>query len=158
MSENDNGNKSLEVLFWEINNSILNSIDVQKLIVQLERARKLDSVSEYNLVLDVGLLVETILKQQKQNKDDNNLIEALKNQLLASFEEEGQQLSPNLMKDSDLDTADEIIASEHVSKEYTSQRIDGKSLSENEIQFQEFANSRFDEDSWLKKAKICFED
>ena len=57
-----NDKKIVELLWIKINEAILKSADVQGLILELERTGKLDSASEFNLVLDVDRLIEMVRK------------------------------------------------------------------------------------------------
>ena len=97
----------------------------------------LDYVSEFNLVLEVDKLIESILKKNttKENKADSILEEWHIHAELGNDREEKETL--------DLPSSSKL-----------SQWVDGKALSENEIRFEEYFNQRFDEKHWMKRAKI----
>ncbi|MZH05235.1 MAG: hypothetical protein F3743_07520 [Nitrospinae bacterium] len=159
MFENNKYKKCLEALFWEINKAVIESEDVRNLILEIERTGKLDSASDYNLVLDVRLLIETVKRQGKPDGDKQDYMEEIK-RLIDSFddeiEDERQSSSQGLTESPNFEKPDETNLSKHASKGAPVQWIDGKVLSEKEIQFQEFVNSNFDESSWLKQARICY--
>ena len=69
--------KLAEYLWTEINKAILKSPDVQFSIKKLQKLELLDYVSEFNLVLEVDKLIESILKKNttKENKADSILEE-----------------------------------------------------------------------------------
>ena len=100
----------------------------------------LDYVSEFNLVLEVDKLIESILKKNttKENKADSILEELHIHAELGNDLEEKETPDPP-------------------SSSKLSQWVDGKALSENEIRFEEYFNQRFDEKHWMKRAKIRFD-
>ena len=75
--EGDEKKRLAEYLWTEINKAILKSPDVQFSIKKLQKLELLDYVSEFNLVLEVDKLIESILKKNttKENKADSILEE-----------------------------------------------------------------------------------
>ena len=73
----DEKKRLAEYLWTEINKAILKSPDVQFSIKKLQKLELLDYVSEFNLVLEVDKLIESILKKNttKENKADSILEE-----------------------------------------------------------------------------------
>ena len=138
--EGDEKKRLAEYLWTEINKAILKSPDVQFSIKKLQKLELLDYVSEFNLVLEVDKLIESILKKNttKENKADSILEELHIHAELGNDREE--KATPDLPSSSKL-----------------SQWVDGKALSENEIRFEENFNQRFDEKHWMKRAKIRFD-
>ena len=136
----DEKKRLAEYLWTEINKAILKSPDVQFSIKKLQKLELLDYVSEFNLVLEVDKLIESILKKNttKENKADSILEELHIQAKLGNDREEKE--TPDLPSSSKL-----------------SQWVDGKALSENEIRFEEYFNQRFDEKHWMKRAKIRFD-
>jgi hypothetical protein len=136
--EKDKKKRLAEHLWTEINKAILKSSDVQFSIKKLEKLQLLDYVSEFNLVLEVDKLIESILKQ-KSEKEAN---------------------TSSILEELQIHTEHENDAEENESPSFSSsslQWVDGKTLSENEILFEEYFNQHFDEKHWLKKAKIRFD-
>ena len=138
--EGDEKKRLAEYLWTEINKAILKSPDVQFSIKKLQKLELLDYVSEFNLVLEVDKLIESILKKNttKENKADSILEELHIHAELGNDREEKE--TPDLPSSSKL-----------------SQWVDGKALSENEIRLEEYFNQRFDEKHWMKRAKIRFD-
>ncbi|MBT3183085.1 MAG: hypothetical protein HOI59_10720 [Nitrospina sp.] len=138
--ERDKKKKLAEYLWTEINKAILKSPDVQISIKKLQKLELLDYVSEYNLVLEVDKLIESILKKnvQKEIKADSILEE-----LHIHAEPENDQ--------------EEKETPDLPSSPEPAQWVDGKALSENEVRFEEYFNQQFDEKHWMKKAKIRFD-
>ena len=138
--EGDEKKRLAEYLWTEINKAILKSPDVQVSIKKLQKLELLDYVSEFNLVLEVDKLIESILKKNttKENKADSILEELHIHAELGKDLEEKE--TPDLPSSSKL-----------------SQWVYGKALSENEIRFEEYFNQRFDEKHWMKRAKIRFD-
>jgi len=138
--EGDDKKRLAEYLWTEINKAILKSPDVQFSIKKLQKMELLDYVAEFNLVLEVDKLIESILKKNttKENKADSILEELHIHTKLGNNREEKE--TPELPSSSK-----------------PSQWVDGKALSENEIRFEEYFNQRFDEKHWMKRAKIRFD-
>ena len=66
--EGDEKKRLAEYLWTEINKAILKSPDVQFSIKKLQKLELLDYVSEFNLVLEVDKLIESILKKTQRRK------------------------------------------------------------------------------------------
>jgi hypothetical protein len=138
--ERDQKKKLAEYLWTEINKAILKSPDVQSSVKKLEESGLLDYVSEYNLVLEVDKLIESILKKNEPN-------EARADSILEELHIHAEPENDQKEKETpDLSSSPESV-----------QWVDGKALSENEVRFEEYFNQQFDEKHWMKKAKIRFD-
>jgi hypothetical protein len=136
--EKDKNKKLAEHLWTEINRAILKSPDVQFSIKKLEKLQLLDYVSEFNLVLEVDKLIESILKQKSEKEAKTSSILEELHITTEYVNDVAENESPRFSSSS-------------------SQWVDGKTLSENEILFEEYSNQHFDEKHWMKKAKIRFD-
>ena len=134
-NEEESKKKLVEFLWVEINRAIIGSQDVKSCIKILKDLDLLDHVEDYNLVLDVQALIDLI---QKDNK----------NGAMPSNEEIKEKKRPS-------DLRQTKPASEKKDEDST-QTIDGKKLTENEVLFQKHLDRNFDESIWLKKAGIRF--
>ena len=76
--ERDEKKRLAEYLWTEINKAILKSPDVQFSIKKLQKLELLDYVAEFNLVLEVDKLIESILKK-KMRRRKPKLNQSLKN-------------------------------------------------------------------------------
>ncbi len=139
--EKDQKKRLAEYLWTEINKAILKSPDVQISIKKLEKLKLIDYVSEFNLVLEVDKLIESILKKNTSSETQtNSILEELEIHADPEYDQEEDQTPDSATPLSPL------------------QRVDGKTLSENEILFEEYFNQRFDEKHWMKKVKIRLDD
>ncbi len=140
--EKDKKKRLAEYLWAEINKAILKSPDVQFSIKKLEKLQLLDYVAEFNLVLEVDKLIESILKKGVEKEaEPDSAHEEIKLHDEPEYDPAEKEL-PN-------------ISSAFSSK--PKQWVDGSSLSENEILFEKYLNLGFDEKHWMKKAKIRFD-
>ena len=136
-NEEESKRKLVEFLWVEINRAIINSMEVKSCIKILKDLELLDQIEDYNLVLDVKALIDLIQKKDEKG----GLIPS--GQELAEpkpFSNEGPAKS----------------LEDYPPAEETSQRIDGKKMTKNEILFQKHLERNFDESLWLKKAGIRF--
>lgn len=155
--ERDQKKRLAEYLWTEINKAILKSPEVQFSIKKLHKLQLLDYVSEFNLVLEVDKLIESIMKHNEARETNALDLDKLKEEILKA---EGSAILDELK----LNSEPENDSEEKETPEITSplspepvQWVDGKALSENEIRFEEYFNQRFDEKHWMKKAKIRFD-
>lgn len=156
--EKDKKKRLAEYLWAEINKAILKSPDVQFSIKKLEKLQLLDYVSEFNLVLEVDKLIESILNKNAARKTKNPDLENLKSEFLETKSNPAHQEETQQHDEHDLDTVEKELPD--VFSPFSSkplQWIDGRNLSENEILFEEYLDRGFDEKNWLKKAKIRFD-
>jgi len=158
--EKDRKKRLAEYLWAEINKAILKSPDVQFSVKKLEKLQLLDYVAEFNLVLEVDKLIESILKKSETQEAKTLDLEKLKNEFL----EAKAGLGHEEMQRHEEHDEPEFDPIEKKSPDISSsvppqslQQIDGEALSENEIRFEEFLNQGFDEKDWMKKAKIRFD-
>jgi hypothetical protein len=136
-NEEESKRKLVEFLWVEINRAIINSVEVKSCIKILKDLDLLDHIEDYNLVLDVKALIELI-----QKKDEKGVA------IPAREEKDDLQASP---------AAGSAKAEQKKQPtEGSSQKIDGKSLTENEVLFQKHLERNFDESLWMKKAGIRF--
>ena len=144
MFQGNENRKNMQELLWiKINNAILKSEEVQNLIMELERTGKLDAVSQYNLVIDVGVLIEAVLKLGVNTRNEEKFLEKLKEKLFASFEEENLDPDSSFSKIPNIIESKETRSNPPLSSGKNFQRIDGE--------------KDFDEEAWLKKARIRFD-
>lgn len=134
-NEEESKRKLVEFLWVEINRAIIGSLEVKSCIKILKDLDLLDHVEDYNLVLDVQALIKLI-----QNDD--------KKKGLPSNDEIKEKKQPSDIPLGKSDSAEKT--------EDSSQMIDGKELTENEVLFQKHLERNFDESNWLKKAGIRF--
>ncbi|MDA0691411.1 MAG: hypothetical protein O3A78_13380 [Nitrospinae bacterium] len=134
-NEEESKRKLVEFLWVEINRAIINSVEVKSCIKILKDLELLDHIEDYNLVLDVKALIELIKK--KDEKDD-----------AIPSREDKDDASP--------ETGSAKAEQKKQPAKGSSQKIDGKSLTENEVLFQKHLERNFDESLWLKKVGIRF--
>ena len=151
--ERDKKKRLAEYLWTEINKAILKSPDVQFSIKKLQKLQLLDYVSEFNLVLEVDKLIESILKQNEDREASTQDLNKLKEEFL---EAKANSDPEELQLQTDPEESETLNLSPSVPPDPL-QWVDGKALSENEIRFEEFFNQQFDEKHWMKKAKIRFD-
>ena len=151
--ERDKKKRLAEYLWTEINKAILKSPDVQFSIKKLQKLQLLDYVSEFNLVLEVDKLIESILKQNEDREASTQDLIKLKEEFL---EAKANSDPEELQLQTDPEESETLNLSPSVTPDPL-QWVDGKALSENEIRFEEFFNQQFDEKHWMKKAKIRFD-
>lgn len=156
--EKDKKKRLAEYLWTEINKAILKSPDVQFSIKKLEKLQLLDYVAEFNLVLEVDKLIESILKKGAKKEAKTLDIEKLKKEFLETKANSGYE-ETQLHDEPELETLEKKLSeiSPSFSTHPPAQWVDGKALSENEILFEEYLNRGFDEKNWMKEAKICFD-
>jgi len=155
--DNEKKKRLAEYLWTEINKAILKSPEVQFSIKKLHKLQLLDYVSEFNLVLEVDKLIESILKQNAEHEESTHDLDKLKEDIfetkanlpygeLQLYSEQKENLGKR-----EIPSIASAFAHEPL------KRVDGKALSENEIRFEEYFNQQFNEKHWMKKAKIRFD-
>lgn len=156
--EKDKKKRLAEYLWTEINKAILNSPDVQFSVKKLEKLQLIDYVSEFNLVLEVDKLIEGILKKGAEKEANSMDMEKLKKEFLETKANSGCE-EKQIHDEQELDSIEKKLSaiSPSFSSHPPAQWVDGKILSENEILFEEYLNLEFDEESWMKEAKIRFD-
>ena len=146
-----------EYLWTEINKAIIKSPEVQFSVKKLHELQLLDYVSEFNLVLEVDKLIESIMKQNAKNEESTQDLDKLKEEIfetkanlphgeLQLYSEQKENLGKKEMPSITSAFANGPL-----------KWVDGKALSENEIRFEEYFNQQFNEKHWMKKAKIRFD-
>ena len=156
--EKDKKKRLAEYLWTEINKAILKSPDVQFSIKKLEKLKLLDYVAEFNLVLEVDKLIESILKKGAKKEAKSLDMEKLKTEFLETKANSGYE-ETQLPDEVELEALEKKTPniSPSIPTHPPAQWVDGKALSENEILFEEFLNLEFDEKNWMKEAKIRFD-
>ncbi len=99
-------------------------------MIKLRDADPLDAVKEFNLMLDVEKLIEETLPRGPDTKSENE------NKILSELATCDKETKPDPKK--------------------RNQFVDGKVLPPNELCFQEYLTSQFDENLWMKKTGIRF--
>lgn len=136
-NEEESKRKLVEFLWVEINRAIINSGEVKSCIKILKDLDLLDHIEDYNLVLDVKALIELINK-----KDENG-------DAIPTREEKGDLSASPATGSAKAEQKKQPAAG-------SSQKIDGKNLTDNEVLFQKHLERNFDESLWMKKAGIRF--
>ncbi len=122
--------KLIETLWHRINQAIIDSDEVRTAMISLKKAHQLDAVKDYNLMLDVDKLIEEMLYRDPVSEAE------MENEFSAELLNRDYEMKPNPKNQNQL--------------------VDGKILSPNELCFQEYLASQFDETLWMKKTGIRF--
>lgn len=119
--------------YEELNDAILKAIvsssEVKKLLLDFKKKELINDTAVLNLILSLDELCEMIAAKAPSS---------------ASYKAE-----PPARKQSEKNTAGQTQA-----QKIRTHFIDGKDLSENEIRFEEFCQQEFNQQEWLRKAKI----
>ena len=147
--QNESHRQFAELLWVEINKAILSSKEVRKSVQRLKSLGMLQHISKYDLVLDIEKLIDLAQKEEENLRSE-------------TIEKTALGLTPENLRERQ-DVAMEVDQPSPQS-EYSpetpaqcKQRVDGKVLSTNEIRFQRYLESNFDETLWLKRIKIRWE-
>ena len=122
--------KEYENLNDAILKAIVSSKEVQKILVKLKEQEEIDNMAVLNLFLSLDELYEMI------SEKDNNSI--------------SYKLEPVESKQS----SSKVTRKEIPSPLKSGNIIDGKALTLNETLFENFYQGRFNEDTWVMKARI----
>lgn len=146
--QNDSHRQFAELLWVEINKAILNSPEVRKSVQRLKSLGMLQHMSKYDLVLDIEKLIELAQKEENLRSE--------------SVEETSLEFSPEALRERQGGAMgeDQPSTQSECSPEtlaHRKQRVDGKVLSVNEMRFQQYLESNFDETLWMKQTKIRWE-
>ena len=151
MKDQDKSNKKMiETLWLEINRAIIKSGEVKSTLLNLRDLNLLKDVKEYNLVLDVNKLIELLSVEAGEGN--------------SSLSDNAESARENYLKEVIEESRDFLRAKgEEVNQKFPSpandipqdiQRIDGRSLTPNQILFEEYAQRQFDEKAWMSKVGI----
>jgi hypothetical protein len=122
--------KEYENLNDAILKAIVSSKEVQKILVKLKEQEEIDNMAVLNLFLSLDELYEMI--SEKDNNSISYKLEPVETKQPAGKETRKEIPSP--LKSGNI--------------------IDGKALTLNETLFENFYQGRFNEDTWVKKARI----
>ncbi|MFT4577393.1 MAG: hypothetical protein ACI8PD_001890 [Nitrospinales bacterium] len=122
--------KEYENLNDAILKAIVSSKEVQKILVKLKEQEEIDNMAVLNLFLSLDELYEMI--SEKDNNSISYKLEPVESKQSAGTETKKEIPSP--------------IKSGNI--------IDGKALTLNETLFENFYQGRFNEETWVKKARI----
>ena len=124
--------KDYENLNDAILKAIVSSKEIQKILVKLKEKEEIDNMAVLNLFLSLDELCEMI--SEKNNNSISYKLEPVESKQSADIntETEGEKSSP--AKNGNF--------------------IDGKAMSVNETLFEKFFQEKFNEEAWVKKARI----
>ncbi|MBT5472383.1 MAG: hypothetical protein HOK41_17400 [Nitrospina sp.] len=131
MESDDFFEKEYENLNDAILEAIVSSREIRKILETLKKQEQIDNKSVLNLFLSLDELYEMI--SEKKNSSMVYKLEPVESNTSAEKEETKKRVSTT-GKNKDI--------------------IDGKSLSRNEALFENFYQGKFNEDTWMKKARI----
>ncbi|MFQ5715543.1 MAG: hypothetical protein ACE5GQ_00415 [Nitrospinales bacterium] len=140
-NRDDNMDMLITKLWTAINTALVNSKEVKEVVDALDRERLIEEAIDYNLVVDTRNLIQ-FLRGKRRNPRPSA----------------GRNGTP-VSADSAYSKAGEAPISSGPcpdKKSNDSQFIDGRELTENEMRFESFLQSRFDEKKWMKNAGIRF--
>ena len=123
MSDSEGSEASFEKLSKAINEAVMTSSKVKKIVAEIQKDDDICSKSFMVLVLKMEVLTDSL---------ELEIEEELKEERPAPKKRKSKRSSRK------------------------PQFIDGQELSKKEIEFQEFANKKFDNDEWLKKNGLIF--
>ncbi|MEK9629096.1 MAG: hypothetical protein VW455_08740 [Nitrospinota bacterium] len=129
MDSEDFFEKEYENLNDAILKAIVSSKEVQKILISLKDEQQADQMAVLNLFLSLDELYEMI-----SDKNNNSMVYKLE-PVESKHPKDKSQNPPPISK---------------------ANMIDGKSLTINETLFENYCQGKFNEESWLKKARIQF--
>lgn len=156
MHSNDESNKKMVECLWvEINRAILSSPDVKATLANLRELGLLEEINLYNLVVDVNKMVEMIL-DRPENIDA--LLTPHKDKDISQKRQEPDEtvFEENPFSSEATDEESKPEKRETGAVRHARQYIDGRPLSKNQINFQEYQAHKFDMTAWMKKARVRF--
>jgi hypothetical protein len=124
--------KEYENLNDAILKAIVSSKEIQKILVKLKEQEEIDNMEVLNLFLSLDELYEMI--SEKDNNSISYKLEPVESKQSADMDKETKKKTPSPIKSGNI--------------------IDGKSLTVNETLFENFYQGRFNEETWVKKARI----
>jgi hypothetical protein len=122
--------KEYENLNDAILKAIVSSKEIQKILVKLKEQEEIDNMAVLNLFLSLDELYEMI--SEKDNNSISYKLEPVESK--QSAENETRKKTPSPLKNGNV--------------------IDGKALTLNETLFENFYQGKFNEETWIKKARI----
>ena len=124
--------KEYENLNDAILKAIVSSKEIQKILVKLKEQEEIDNMAVLNLFLSLDELYEMI--SEKDNNSISYKLEPVESKQSADKDKETKKKTPSPIK--------------------SGNSIDGKALTVNETLFENFYQGRFNEETWVKKARI----
>ena len=124
--------KEYENLNDAILKAIVSSKEIQKILVKLKEQEEIDNMAVLNLFLSLDELYEMI--SEKDNNSISYKLEPVESNQSADKDKETKKKTPSPIKSKNI--------------------IDGKVLTLNETLFENFYQGRFNEETWVKKARI----
>jgi hypothetical protein len=124
--------KEYENLNDAILKAIVSSKEIQKILVKLKEQEEIDNMSVLNLFLSLDELYEMV--SEKDNNSISYKLEPLESKQSVDKDKETKKKAPSPIKSGNI--------------------IDGKVLTVNETLFENFYQGRFNEETWVKKARI----
>ena len=124
--------KEYENLNDAILKAIVSSKEIQKILVKLKEQEEIDNMAVLNLFLSLDELYEMI--SEKDNNSISYKLEPVESKQSVDKNKETKKKTPLPIKSGDI--------------------IDGKALTVNETLFESFYQGRFNEETWVKKARI----
>ena len=124
--------KEYENLNDAILKAIVSSKEIQKILVKLKEQEEIDNMAVLNLFLSLDELYEMI--SEKDNNSISYKLEPVESKQSADKDKETKKKTPSPIKSGNI--------------------IDGKLLTVNETLFENFYQGRFNEETWVKKARI----
>ena len=145
----------LEILVSELGEAVLRSEKIQARFRQISKMGILKDIAHQTVGFNLGDLAKEIVEgidtkdsfPQSEHKQSENNSEPEKPSLQATNIDDlvcpGDQDWEQLHAEEDFSENDEFT-----------QQVDGRKLSPNEIRFQEYMEKGFDEENWLKSARL----
>ena len=124
--------KEYENLNDAILKAIVSSKEIQKILIILKEQEEIDNMAVLNLFLSLDELYEMI--SEKDNNSISYKLEPVESKQSADKDKETKKKTPSPIKSGNI--------------------IDGKLLTVNETLFENFYQGRFNEETWVKKARI----
>lgn len=158
MDDNVNSNGLfLEILVSEIGSAILGSEKIQARFRQISKMGILKDIAHQTVGFNLGDLAKEIIDgseikdsfAQPEQEQNENISETDAPSLQAPDIDE-----PECPDDKDWDQLD--IEEDFSENDEFIQQVDGRKLSPNEIRFHKYLEKDFDEEKWLKDAKLQY--
>ena len=124
--------KEYENLNDAILKAIVSSKEIQKILIILKEQEEIDNMAVLNLFLSLDELYEMI--SEKDNNSISYKLEPVESKQSADKDKETKKKTPSPIKSGNI--------------------IDGKALTVNETLFENFYQGRFNEETWVKRARI----
>lgn len=155
MPNNDESNKKMVEYLWvEINRAILSSPDVKATLANLRDLGLLEEISLYNMVVDVNKMVEMML--DRPGNTDALITPRKGTDISPKHQEPDESFSKENPFFPESEEESKSGKRETGAVRHTRQCIDGRPLSTNQINFQEYQAQKFDMTAWMKKARVRF--